>query len=104
MEHCTKKPGNEKEIPEFGPDSIEVAMRARIRDTIEAFVEEELDAALGARKSARVGDNRHGYRTWQAGAEADDQSGPDDARDAAGARPADRRDKHRMAGRHGAPI
>ena len=62
MEHCTKKPGDEKEIPEFGPDSIEMVMRARIRETIEAFIEEELDAALGARKSVRVGESRQGYR------------------------------------------
>ena len=34
MGHCTKKPGDEKEIPAFGPDSIELAMRLRIRDTI----------------------------------------------------------------------
>jgi len=53
MEHCTKKPGDEKEIPPFGPDSIERAMRTRIRETIEAFIEEELEAVLGARKSAR---------------------------------------------------
>ena len=33
-ELCTKKPGEEKEIPAFGPDSIEMAMRLRIRDTI----------------------------------------------------------------------
>jgi transposase-like protein len=62
MEHCTRKPDDEKEGPAFGSDSIEVAMRARIRETIEALVEEELDAALGARKSMRVGDGRHGYR------------------------------------------
>jgi transposase-like protein len=62
MDNCTKKPGDEKEIPEFGPDSIEIAMRARIRETIEAFVEEELEAALGARKSVRVGESRQGYR------------------------------------------
>jgi putative transposase len=62
MEHCSKKPGEAKEIPEFGPDSIETAMRTRIRETIEAFVEEELDAALGARKSVRVGESRQGYR------------------------------------------
>jgi putative transposase len=62
MEHCTRKPGDEKEILEFGPDSIEIAMRTRIRDTIEALIEEELDAALGARKSVRVGDTRQGYR------------------------------------------
>jgi transposase-like protein len=62
MEHCTRKPGDEKEILQFGPDSIEVAMRARVRETIEAIVEEELEAALGARKSARVGEVREGYR------------------------------------------
>jgi hypothetical protein len=45
MEHRTKKPGEEKEIPAFGPDSIEAAMRLRIR-TIEDLVKEELDAAL----------------------------------------------------------
>lgn len=62
MEHCTKKPGEEKEIPAFGPDSIEMAMRLRIRDTIEELVHQELDAALGAVKSARVGETRQGYR------------------------------------------
>ena len=62
MQDCTRKPGDEKEIPTFGPDSIEVAMRMRVRETIEAIVEEELEAALGARKSARVGDSREGYR------------------------------------------
>jgi transposase-like protein len=62
MEHCTKKPGEEKEIPAFGPDSIEMAMRVRIRETIEALVQQELDAALGAVKSARVGETRQGYR------------------------------------------
>jgi len=62
MEHCTKKPGDEKEIPAFGADSIEMAMRLRIRDTIEELVRQELDAALGAVKSARVGEMRQGYR------------------------------------------
>lgn len=62
MEHWTKNPGDEKESPEFGADSIEMAMRLRIRDTIEALVTQELDAALGAVKSARVGETRQGYR------------------------------------------
>jgi len=53
MEHCTRKPGDEKAIPEFGRDSIEQAMRQRIRDTIEELVKEELDAALGAAKADR---------------------------------------------------
>jgi transposase-like protein len=62
MEHCTSKAADGKAIPAFGFDSIEMAMRARVRDTIEAIVEEELEAALGAGKSARVGDTRQGYR------------------------------------------
>src|SRR5262249_8014534 len=62
MEHCTRKPGDEKEIPEFGRDSIEQAMRLRIRATIEEVVKEERDAALGARKWVRVGEQRQGYR------------------------------------------
>jgi len=47
---------------EFGPDSIEKAMRERIRETIEALVEEELEIALGASRSERVGAGRAGYR------------------------------------------
>lgn len=62
MEHCTKKPGDEKEIPAFGDDSIEMTMRRRIRETIEEVVTQELEAVLGAMKSARVGDARRGYR------------------------------------------
>lgn len=62
MEHCTRKPGNEEAIPAFGQDTIERRMRSRIRETIEAIVEEELEVALGAEKSARVGDARQGYR------------------------------------------
>ena len=37
-------------------------MRERIRATIEAIVEEELEAALGAARSQRVGAERAGYR------------------------------------------
>ena len=62
MDDCTRKPGDEKDIREFGSDSIEMAMRLRIRDTIEELVKQELEAALGAVKSARVGDTRQGYR------------------------------------------
>ena len=46
MEHCTKKPADEKEIAAFGSDSIEMAMRLRIRDTIEELVQQEL-ATMG---------------------------------------------------------
>jgi hypothetical protein len=38
----------------FGPDTIEEVMRARVRETIEMLVEEELEATLGARSSERV--------------------------------------------------
>ena len=62
MEHCTKKPGEEKEIPAFGPDCIELSMRLRIRDTIEALEKEDLESAFGAPKSARLGEQRHGTR------------------------------------------
>ena len=37
-------------------------MRARVRTLLEAIIDEELEAALGAGKSARVGATRQGYR------------------------------------------
>lgn len=49
-------------VAEFGADTIELLMRERVRDAIEAIVEEELEAALGAASSARVGEERRGYR------------------------------------------
>ena len=61
MESDSKK-GVGAEAPTFGPDTIETVMRLRIRDTIEWLVEDELEAALGATKSARVGAQRQGYR------------------------------------------
>lgn len=42
--------------------SLETIIRQRARDLIDAIVEEELDAALGATVSARVGTARQGYR------------------------------------------
>jgi len=51
-----------REVEPFGRDAIERVMRERIRETIEQLVAEELDAALGAAKSARVGAARMGYR------------------------------------------
>ena len=56
------KSGAGAEAPTWGPDTIEAVMRLRIRDTIEWLVGDELDAALGATKSARVGEHRQGYR------------------------------------------
>lgn len=46
----------------WSPETIEAAIRGRIRVTIETVVEEELEAALGAGPSARVGAQRRGYR------------------------------------------
>lgn len=42
--------------------SLETIIRRRARGLIDAIVEEELDAALGAASSARVGTARQGYR------------------------------------------
>jgi transposase-like protein len=42
----------------FGADTIETVIRERLRATIEAIVEEELEAALGATRSTRGGHGR----------------------------------------------
>ena len=47
---------------EYGPDTIETVIRERVKRTIEMVVEQELEASLGAGRSNRVGDKRHGYR------------------------------------------
>jgi hypothetical protein len=44
----------------FGLDTIEAMMRERVRATIEAIVQEELEVALGAKRGARVGEQRRG--------------------------------------------
>jgi putative transposase len=44
------------------PTSLETIIRRRARGLIDAIVEEELEAALGAAPSARVGIERQGYR------------------------------------------
>jgi putative transposase len=61
MQDETSK-GTVRQAEAMGPDTIERRMRARIRETIEAIVEEELETALGAGRSARVGVERQGYR------------------------------------------
>ena len=86
MANDTRKPGDEKEIPAFGRDSIEMAMRQRIARDDRGDREEELDAALGAAKSARVGDDAPGLSARHPRADVDDESGADDDRHAAGAR------------------
>jgi putative transposase len=45
-----------------GKGALEEVMRERIRATIESIVDEELEAALGATRSQRVGAVRAGYR------------------------------------------
>jgi len=47
---------------ERGEGSLEELMRKRIRATIETIIDEELEAALGAARSQRVGSVRAGYR------------------------------------------
>ncbi len=47
---------------EWGADLIEAEIRTRIRSLIEGIVAEELEAALGAGKSQRVGAACSGYR------------------------------------------
>jgi len=47
---------------EQGKGSLEELMRERVQRTIELIVEQELEDALGAASSARVGEQRSGYR------------------------------------------
>src|SRR6516164_5176232 len=51
----------------WGPDTIEVEIRERVRGMIEAIVEEELEATLGAGKSQRVGAVRTGQLSTSLG-------------------------------------
>jgi len=62
MERNSRKIRGEEEQREFDGDTIEAVIRERVRATIEAVVDEELEAALGAGRSARVGEERRGYR------------------------------------------
>jgi putative transposase len=55
--------GSQNEAASAGePTSLETMIRQRARGLIDAIVEEELEAALGAAPSARVGTGRQGYR------------------------------------------
>ena len=56
MADDTKKCGLTGAKVRWNPETIEAAIRERARDTIEAVLEEELEAALGAGLSARVDD------------------------------------------------
>lgn len=61
MERDSRKEDGEEGLA-WGPDTIEAEIRDRIRGMIEAVVEEELQATLGAARSQRVGTARTGYR------------------------------------------
>jgi putative transposase len=68
-----------------GKGSLEELMRERIRATIEAILDEELEAVLGAGRSARVGSGSSRISAREAATNAEHQSGCDDDSDAAGA-------------------
>ena len=61
MERDSKKAVGEEGFA-WGADTIEAEIRERVRGMIEVIVEEELESALGAGKSQRVGVARSGYR------------------------------------------
>jgi putative transposase len=61
MERDSRKEVGEEGFA-WGPDTIEAEIRGRIRGMIETIVEEELQAALGAARSQRMGAARTGYR------------------------------------------
>ena len=54
MADATKKCGLTEAKVRWTPETLEAAIRERVRDTIEAVLEQELEAALGAEPSARV--------------------------------------------------
>jgi putative transposase len=61
MERDSRKAVEEEGLA-WGPDTIEAEIRDRIRGMIETIVDEELEVALGAGRSQRVGAVRTGYR------------------------------------------
>jgi putative transposase len=61
MERDSRKAVEEEGFA-WGPDTIEAEIRGRVRGMIEAIIEAELDWALGAGRSQRVGAVRTGYR------------------------------------------
>lgn len=89
--------------PALDPDRIEMTVRLRIRDTVEALVQEELTAALGGLNSARVGDLRQ-VSALDAGPGTDHDPRPDDDRDPARQGAGGRRDEPRTAQQDGAPV
>ena len=55
MRNSTTKTATGGRLPTVEQDRIETLMRRGLGTTIEAIVQEEHDAVLGAEKSARVG-------------------------------------------------
>lgn len=103
MQNFTTKPTESEAGQPLSPDAIEATMRARVRDLIETILQEELDAILGAAKSARVGETRRGYRHG-ARAHADDEPWADDHPDAASPDPGARSHDFGMAERDGPTV
>lgn len=62
MAKDSRKVSSEEAIRAEEATTLETLIRRRARGLIDAIVEEELDAALGAAESARVGPARQGYR------------------------------------------
>lgn len=62
MAKDSKKVTGDEVVCADGPTTLETLIRRRARGLIDAIVEEELEAVLGAAESARVGSARQGYR------------------------------------------
>ncbi len=62
MAKDSRKVSSEEAVRVEEATTLETIIRRRARGLIDAIVEEELEAALGAAESARVGPARQGYR------------------------------------------
>jgi putative transposase len=62
MAKDSRKVSSEEAVCAEAATTLETLIRRRARGLIDAIVEEELEAALGAAESARVGPARQGYR------------------------------------------
>src|SRR5712691_11849952 len=58
----SRKVSSDETVRADDATTLETLIRRRARGLIDAIVEEELEAALGAAESARVGAARQGYR------------------------------------------
>ena len=62
MAKDSRKVSGDEGVRADEPTTLDTLIRQRARGLIDAIVEEELEAALGAAESARVGSARQGYR------------------------------------------